>query len=429
MKTKNILLLILAFSLSILSCTGNEDTKDEVLSISGVTVNIGQNEMTIGDTITIKATVQPYNLAPDRIEWDESMRDVVFWRTTNPDVATVSQDGLVKAVGKGTCNIMFVCGPYAAQCSVIVRHFDIDDIMGQWKSGDGQDCLFSFGGTGTVDQDSVSWTFDGMRLILNRSVNADTLIITSVDPGRFTYYNRSNPQKSPVQMRLVARPITENDLSHGIIQVAGSNGQYYDAVDLGLPDGTLWSTCNLNALSPEQEGAFYAWGETVPKNSFVIENYEWYDNSSLSLTKYTQGQPQTLDAADDAASIARGGQWRTPTAREIMELYDNCSCIWANINNTDGIMFSSKVKGFENNSIFLPFAGIKDSFYQSMVNDNRKVGVYWSSTLNGDDDLSAGYLQLFLIPYDKTDSFYKEIHPNATAKRYTGACIRPVVSK
>ncbi len=41
------------------------------------------------------------------------------------------------------------------------------------------------------------------------------------------------------------------------------NGHEY--VDLGLPSGTLWATCNIGAESPEECGDYFAWGETEPK--------------------------------------------------------------------------------------------------------------------------------------------------------------------
>lgn len=38
-----------------------------------------------------------------------------------------------------------------------------------------------------------------------------------------------------------------------------ANGHEY--VDLGLPSGTLWETCNVGANSPEEYGDYFAWGE------------------------------------------------------------------------------------------------------------------------------------------------------------------------
>ena len=39
-----------------------------------------------------------------------------------------------------------------------------------------------------------------------------------------------------------------------------ANGHEY--VDLGLPSGTLWETCNVGPNSPEEYGDYFAWGET-----------------------------------------------------------------------------------------------------------------------------------------------------------------------
>ena len=35
------------------------------------------------------------------------------------------------------------------------------------------------------------------------------------------------------------------------------NGHAY--VDLGLPSGTKWATCNVGASKPEEYGDYYAW--------------------------------------------------------------------------------------------------------------------------------------------------------------------------
>ena len=40
------------------------------------------------------------------------------------------------------------------------------------------------------------------------------------------------------------------------------NGHEY--VDLGLPSGTLWATCNVGADTPEGYGDYFAWGEIEP---------------------------------------------------------------------------------------------------------------------------------------------------------------------
>ena len=39
-------------------------------------------------------------------------------------------------------------------------------------------------------------------------------------------------------------------------------------VDLGLPSGILWATCNVGATKPEEYGDYFAWGETKPKKVY-----------------------------------------------------------------------------------------------------------------------------------------------------------------
>ena len=41
----------------------------------------------------------------------------------------------------------------------------------------------------------------------------------------------------------------------------------HEYVDLGLPSGTLWATCNVGASKPEEYGDYFAWGETKPKST------------------------------------------------------------------------------------------------------------------------------------------------------------------
>ena len=50
----------------------------------------------------------------------------------------------------------------------------------------------------------------------------------------------------------------------------------HEWVDLGLPSGTLWATCNVGANAPEQYGDYFAWGETTPKDVYDYNNYKWW---------------------------------------------------------------------------------------------------------------------------------------------------------
>ena len=50
-----------------------------------------------------------------------------------------------------------------------------------------------------------------------------------------------------------------------IPEIPTENGREY--VDLGLPSGVKWATCNVGAEKPEDCGGRYAWGETEEKSN------------------------------------------------------------------------------------------------------------------------------------------------------------------
>lgn len=145
-------------------------------------------------------------------------------------------------------------------------------------------------------------------------------------------------------------------------------GNYY-AVDLGLPSGLKWATCNVGASTPEGYGNYYAWGETKPKSSYSIDNY------SFNKAK----QCDVLPLNRDAARANWGGQWRMPTEEEWKELLDNCKVLET---GTHGILLI----GPNDNSIFLPAAGFRE--FESYVQKDF-LGYYWSSSRDDSFSLSA----------------------------------------
>ena len=110
-----------------------------------------------------------------------------------------------------------------------------------------------------------------------------------------------------------------------------------DYVDLELPSGLLWATCNIGAESPEQYGNYYNW-TTNPVQAY------W----------------------DDV--------WRTPTKAERDELVQYCTYSVEVLNGVKGARYT----GSNGKSIFFPFAG----YYQA-GNGPYKVGEggqYWTIT-------------------------------------------------
>lgn len=55
-------------------------------------------------------------------------------------------------------------------------------------------------------------------------------------------------------------------------------------MDLGLPSGTFWTTCNLGTNKPEEIGDYYALDEINTKGKYEWETYKLCDASEYRLS-------------------------------------------------------------------------------------------------------------------------------------------------
>ena len=200
-----------------------------------------------------------------------------------------------------------------------------------------------------------------------------------------------------------------------------SSGDDHAYVDLGLPSGTLWATCNVGANAPEEYGDYFAWGETQPKDYYGWETYQYCNGSYNTLTKYcnnsnygnngfTDNLTALLPEDDDAATANWGSEWRMPTKEEWEELYNNTTCIWTIQNGVNGLLFTVS----NGDCLFLPAAGCR---YSSNLYYAGSRGYYWSSTLyTGGPDSAWNY-------YFYSDYYYLNL-----SGRYYGQSVRAVRS-
>ena len=172
----------------------------------------------------------------------------------------------------------------------------------------------------------------------------------------------------------------------------------YGYVDLGLPSGLKWATCNVGASNPGYYGNYYAWGETSPKISYTEDNC-----STLG-----QNIGDIAGTSRDAARRNWGGSWRMPRILEIDELLNNCTWTWTTQNGNNGY----KVTGPNGNSIFLPAAGYR---LRASSGEVGSYGLYWSST--PDESNTRGAYGLY---------FYSGDHNRNEDNRGYGWSVRPV---
>lgn len=154
-------------------------------------------------------------------------------------------------------------------------------------------------------------------------------------------------------------------------------------VDMGTGTDIWWSVSNLGALTAQEYGDYYAWGETETKTEYSSSTYTYTDN------------PTTLPAEADAVTAKWGKGCRMPTQAEWQALADLGDSAWVWQSGTEGD--TSTEAGYlitsptTNMSIFLPAAG--GYFNSSTCTGRANGGYYLASTKYSDTD--AYYLVLF----------------------------------
>lgn len=152
----------------------------------------------------------------------------------------------------------------------------------------------------------------------------------------------------------------------------------YEFVDLGLPSGTKWATCNVGANSPEEAGLVFKWahieGDYVLDADIISTNKYLVNNNYI---KYNDtDQCYTLKLEDDAA-YQSDDKCRMPTQEECTELINNTIIqSHTTANGVSGYLYTSKIN---NNSIFFPKAPI----YRYGEITSYADGVWTSTTYNG----------------------------------------------
>lgn len=214
-------------------------------------------------------------------------------------------------------------------------------------------------------------------------------------------------------------------------------GVDYEVVDLGLPTGNLWATCNIGADSPEKSGSFFAWGEIKEKQDYEWATYAWANGDRLSINKYCTNpsfsfdesiidKKTELELADDAANAILGSEWFIPTTSDFQELLTsrNCTAKWCKLNGIGGYLFTSVRKGHEGNSIFIPLSGMIDGKSTRFENT---YGWYWCNSLRY-DSLNKSYTTTegSVLCLEHTQLENKTIN---SRQRSVGLPIRPVYRK
>ena len=252
-------------------------------------------------------------------------------------------------------------------------------------------------GGGNVSARGVCWSTNANPTI------SDTHVASGSGLGTFTSNITGLSSNTTYHVRAYAT--NEAGTAYGLdkeFTTLNGGGGEHDYVDLGLPSGLLWATCNVGAENPEDYGDYFAWGETTTKSTYDWSTYQYCNGSYTTLTKYCNNSSfgyngftdnlTTLLPEDDAATANWGTDWRMPTREEWQELLNNTTVTWTTQNGVNGRLLTAS----NGNSLFLPAAGYRSSSYLCYAGS---YGYYWSSSLFADGppydawyfDFDSGY--------------------------------------
>ena len=376
----------------------------KIIPVTSIYLSESSISLIKGESKKLIATISPSNTT-----------ETVAWTSSNTKIATVDQSGNVTAIAGGDATITATAGDKSAKCSVSVT-VPVSGISLNMESAamsinETIELIATVTPSDATDK-TVTWLSSDTRI-----ATVNNGVVTAKAAGSATITVTSNDGEKKAKCSVSVNSAYSTD--------GNENG--YDYVDLGLPSGLKWATCNVGASKPEDYGNHYAWGETETKSNYnwiyQWSTYIWCNGSLETLTKYCNNSSYGyngfidnktfLDPEDDAAHVNWGGKWRMPTDGDWTELLNNCAWIWTQQNNVYGYKVVSKIAGYRDKSIFLPAAGIS--------NNASKTGYYWSFNLSMSRPYRPYYAHCFRFDSDN-NKFVK-----SDQMRYHGMSVRPVI--
>ena len=197
----------------------------------------------------------------------------------------------------------------------------------------------------------------------------------------------------------------------------------HEYVDLGLPSGTLWATCNVGATSPYEKGQCFAWGEVEPREDFSWQSYKFFKGVANGGWAILEDIGSDISGTEyDAARHQWGNGWRLPNEKERYELKMRC---WAKLTTENGVN-GYRIYGPNEHNIFLPLSGF-GTWYGEKNSCDSIAGGYWT----GADDVQYDAGHNPIEPSNWGWSLFVNLHggftPATTVKAY-GLTIRAVVN-
>lgn len=327
----------------------------------------------------------------------------VSWFTSNEKVVTVVK-GVVVANGVGEASIIAISedGAKQAKCDYkVIVNPDYKQVI-------------------SVSLNKVAATI---------WVNHYITLVATVNPEDATNKNVTWTSSDPTIAKVENGKVTGLKAGTATITVTTEDGEKtakcevtvgeatteYEYVDLGLESGTKWATMNIGAADQYEVGTYFQWG-ALSANARGIYSRDSYKQVPAAARYNNEDRMTLLAVSDDAAKQIWGIYWRVPTPGEWQELIANCTIKYDKDNG--GYLLTSKIKGYEDQTIFLPAGGY-------MQDGNLKFPVratYWANEICNSQLVGYAYESAYSVFMSKDASTYMV----SNNLRYLGLPIRPV---
>lgn len=304
----------------------------ENIPVESVTLNKTTLTLVEGNTATLTATVKP----------DNAFDKTPTWSSSNPEVATVSDKGVVTAVKAGTATITAKCGEKSASCAVTVtpQHVDVtgvtlDKTNLSMTVGDTQ-TLTATVAPANASNPSVTWSSDNTSvatvnnsgIVTAKSAGNATITVTTIDGGK-TATCQVSVAPPPVQVTSITLSQTSATLAYGqtlkltatvlpadaadpSITWTSSNSKVASVSDGTVTAGSTAGTATITAKSTSNQKVSATCTITVKSKivnvngvSLNYVNLNLYVGQSKKLTATVT--PSNADNKEVVWSVAQGG--------------------------------------------------------------------------------------------------------------------------
>lgn len=265
--------------------------------VSEIRLNQTSVELTPGATVTLKAEVLPAN-ATDK---------TVTWSTSNPAVATVSDNGLVRGVGIGTCTIKAAAGDKEATCQVTVQSIPVTGV-----AVEPQECEIEIGNTAqlsatvfpynatnqrvtwssddesvaTVSDDGVVTAVGGGNCRVSASIGefSDACTVTVLVPVTGISLNINVCDMEAGETITLVATVSPEDATDKTVSWSSSNTSVAKVASNGVVTAVSEGTCTITATAGSKSATCRVTVTGVPVTSVTLSETQWNTTVGSTLT-------------------------------------------------------------------------------------------------------------------------------------------------